>query len=59
MTEQRPRMRTRAMLLPLMKGDAAIFAVNSRPTKGVRRDYQVKLNHGVSKLDSGKRHTTV
>jgi hypothetical protein len=57
MTEQRPRMQTRAMVLPLKKGDGAIFAVNSRPMKGVRGDYQVKLNHGVSKLYSGKRHT--
>jgi uncharacterized protein len=57
MTEQRPRMQTRAMVLPLKKGDAAIFAVNSRPAKGVRGDYQVKLSHGVSKLHSGKRHT--
>jgi uncharacterized protein len=57
MTEQRPRMQTRAMVLPLQKGDAAIFAVNSRPAKGVRGDYQVKLSHGVSKLHSGKRHT--
>ena len=57
MTEQRPRMQTRAMVLPLKKGDAAILAVNSRPMKGARGDYQVKLNHGVSKLYSGKRHT--
>jgi hypothetical protein len=57
MTEQRPRMQSRAMVLPLTKGDAAIFAVNSRPMKGMRGDYQVKLNHGVSKLYSGKRHT--
>jgi uncharacterized protein len=57
MTEQRPRMQTRAMVLPLKKGDAAVFAVNSRPTKGVRGDYRVKLNHGVSRLYSGKRHT--
>lgn len=57
MTEQRPRMQTRAMVLPLKKGDAALFAVNSRPMKGVRGDYQVKLNHGVSKLYAGKRHT--
>lgn len=57
MTEQRPRTQTRAMVLPLKKGDAAIFAVNSRPMKGVRGDYQVKLNHGVSKLYSGSRHT--
>jgi uncharacterized protein len=57
MTEQRPRMQTRAMVLPLRKGDAAVFAVNSRPMRGVRGDYQVKLSHGVSKLYSGKRHT--
>jgi hypothetical protein len=57
MTEQRPRMQIRAMVLPLQKGDAAIFAVNSRPVKGVRGDYQVKLNHGVSKVYSGHRHT--
>ena len=57
MIEQRPRMQTRAMVLPLKKGDAAVFAVNSRPMKGARGDYQVKLNHGVSKLYAGKRHT--
>ena len=57
MTEQRPRMQSRAMVLPLRKGDAAVFAVNTRPVKGTRGDYQVKLNHGVSKLHSGKRHT--
>jgi hypothetical protein len=57
MTEQRPRMQTRAMVLPLRKGDAAVFAVAGRPMRGVRGDYQVKLNHGVSKLHAGKRHT--
>jgi hypothetical protein len=57
MTEQRPRMQSRAMVLPLKKGDAAIFAVHGRPMKGLRGDYQVKLNHGVSKLHSGTRHT--
>jgi hypothetical protein len=57
MTEQRPRMQTRPMVLPLRKGDAAIFAVNGRPARGVRGDYQVRLNHGVSKVLSGHRHT--
>ena len=57
MTEQRPRMQTRPMVVPLRKGDAVLFAVNSRPMHGVRGDYQVKLRHGVSKLTSGKRHT--
>jgi hypothetical protein len=57
MTEQRPRMQTRAMVVPLRKGDAVLFAVNSRPHRGARGDYQVKLRHGVSRLRSGKRHT--
>lgn len=57
MTEQRPRRQTRAMVLPLSKGDAAIFAVSGRPVTGSRGDYQVKLSHGVSKLHTGKRHT--
>ncbi|MEP9350813.1 2OG-Fe(II) oxygenase [Xanthobacter sp. KR7-225] len=57
MTEQRPRMQSRAMVLPLQKGDAAIFAVSSRPMKGARGDYQVKMSHGVSEIRSGKRHT--
>jgi hypothetical protein len=57
MTEQRPRMQTRAMVVPLHKGDGVLFAVNSRPVKGVRGDYQVKLRHGVSRLSKGQRHT--
>ena len=56
-TEQRPRMQTRAAVIPLGKGDAVVFAVNSRPVRGGRGDYQVKLRHGVSKLRSGRRHT--
>ena len=57
MTEQRPRMQTRAAVVPLGRGDAVLFAVNSRPVRGGRGDYQVKLRHGVSRLRSGRRHT--
>ncbi len=57
MTEQRPRMQTRPIVVPLGKGDAVVFAVNSRPVAGVRGDYQVKLRHGVSRLRAGRRHT--
>lgn len=56
-TEQRPRMQTRAAVVPLHQGDAVVFAVNSRPAPGVRGDYRVKLRHGVSELRSGRRHT--
>ena len=57
LTEQRPRMQSRAMVVPLRQGDAVVFAVNSRPVKGTRGSYRVKLRHGVSKLRSGHRHT--
>ena len=57
LTEQRPRMQTRAAVVPLGKGDAVVFAVNSRPVKGSRGDYRVMLRHGVSKIRVGQRHT--
>ena len=57
LTEQRPRMQTRAAVVPLTKGDAVVFAVNSRPVRGTRGDYRVKMRHGVSKIVEGHRHT--
>ena len=57
MTEQRPRMQSRAEVVPLSKGDAVVFAVDSRPVQGSRGIYRVKLRHGVSRLRSGHRHT--
>jgi hypothetical protein len=57
LTEQRPRMQSRASVVPLAKGDGVVFAVNSRPVKGKRGSYRVKLRHGVSTLRSGRRYT--
>jgi len=57
LAEQRPRMQTRAAVVPLSKGDAVIFAVNSRPHRGTRGDYRVTLRHGVSTIRTGKRQT--
>ncbi|MEX3893981.1 2OG-Fe(II) oxygenase [Paraburkholderia sp. BR10954] len=57
MTEQRPRMQSRAEVVPLAKGDAVVFTVNSRPVQGTRGPYRVNLRHGVSRLRSGHRHT--
>ena len=56
-TEQRPRMQTRVQVVPLVKGDGVVFAVNSRPQLGTRGDYRVTLRHGVSEVRSGGRHT--
>jgi hypothetical protein len=57
LTEQRPRMQSRAAVVPLAKGDAVLFAVNARPVRGSRGDYRVAMRHGVSELRSGRRHT--
>ena len=57
MTEQRPRMQTRPMVLPLRQGDAAVFAVHRRPVQGTRGVYRVNLRHGVARVRSGHRHT--
>jgi len=57
MTEQRPRMQSRPMVLPLRQGDAAVIAVHHRPVQGTRGHYRVNLRHGVSQLRAGHRHT--
>ncbi|MBY0548372.1 MAG: 2OG-Fe(II) oxygenase [Candidatus Obscuribacterales bacterium] len=57
MTEQRPRMQTKPMVVPLTRGDAVIFAVHNRPVKGTRGHYRVNMKHGVSQILSGRRHT--
>ena len=57
LTEQRPRMQSRAMVVPLARGDGVVFAVSQRPARGARGDYRVTLRHGVSKLHTGQRHT--
>ena len=57
MTEQRPRMQSRPMVLPLRQGDAAVIAVHQRPVQGTRGAYRVNLRHGVSRVRSGHRRT--
>lgn len=57
LTEQRPRMQSRAEVVPLRQGDAVAFAVHHRPVQGTRGAYRVNLRHGVSRLRSGRRHT--
>jgi hypothetical protein len=57
LTEQRPRMQSRAAVVPLEQGDGVIFAVHHRPVEGTRGTYRVNLRHGVSTIRSGRRHT--
>jgi hypothetical protein len=56
-TEQRPRMQSRPVVIPLCQGDAVVFAVHHRPVQGARGIYRVNLRHGVSRVRSGRRHT--
>jgi len=57
MTEQRPRMQSRASVVPLTQGDGVVFAVHRRPVKGSRGTYTVNHRHGVSALTAGSRYT--
>ncbi len=57
LTEQRPRMQSRAEVVPLSQGHGVIFAVNHRPVQGTRGTYRVTMRHGVSRLRSGRRFT--
>ncbi len=57
LVEQRPRMQSRAEVVPLRRGDGVIFAVHNRPVQGTRGAYRVNMRHGVSRLRSGHRHT--
>jgi hypothetical protein len=57
LTEQRPRMQSRAEVVPLRQGDGVIFPVHRRPVRGTRGSYRVNMRHGVSRLRSGQRYT--
>jgi hypothetical protein len=57
LTEQRPRMQSRAEVVPLGQGDAVVLAVSQRPVNGSRGPYRVNMRHGVSRVRSGSRHT--
>lgn len=57
LTEQRPRMQSRAEVVPLRRGEAVVFSVNERPHRGARGFYRVKMRHGVSRIRAGMRHT--
>ena len=57
MTEQRPRMQSRPIVVPLRQGDSVVFAVHNRPVQGTRGMYRVNLRHGVSRVRLGHRNT--
>ena len=57
LVEQRPRMQSRGMIIPLNKGDAAIIPVRERPRLGSRGFHRVNMRHGVGEVRRGNRNT--
>ncbi len=57
LTEQRPRMQSRAEVVSLRQGEGVIFPVHHRPVQGTRGVYRTNMRHGVSRLRSGRRFT--
>ncbi|MGR3885618.1 2OG-Fe(II) oxygenase [Pseudomonas sp. 1152_12] len=53
--EQRPRMQSRPMVLPLQRGDIAIITTAQRPFKGSKGYYRVNMKHAISRVTSGQR----
>ena len=58
LTEQIPRAQSKAEVIRLNKGDAAIITTNFRPMKGTRGYYRSNMKHGVSEVKSGRRYAT-
>ena len=57
LVEQRPRMQSRAEIVPLRRGDAVVFPVRERPVRGARGWHRRAMRHGVSQIRSGLRFT--
>lgn len=56
LTERRPRMQSRPIVVRLRRGDAALVVVGRRPTAGSRGDYGVETKIGIGRVRSGERH---
>jgi hypothetical protein len=55
MTERRPRMQSRPIVVALRQGDAALIATAQRPVQGHQGCYRVNLRHAIGRVRSGQR----
>jgi len=55
MTEQRPRMQSRPIVVPLQMNDLAILCTGRRPVQGGRGIYTVSMRHAVGRVRTGLR----
>lgn len=56
-TEQIPRAQSKASVFSPTQGSLLLFTTHSRPKSGARGYYRAQLNHGVSTVHTGQRHT--
>ena len=57
LVEQRPRLQSRPIVVPLALGEAAIIPVRDRPRLAKRGWSRSQMRHGVSRIRSGERFT--
>ncbi len=57
LVQQRPRLQSRAMVVPLQQGQAAIIPVRDLPRQGKRGYHRAPMRHGVSTITAGQRTT--
>ena len=55
LTEQRPRMQSRPMVVPLQRSDLAVITTAHRPFQGSKGYYRVNMKHAISRVRSGER----
>jgi hypothetical protein len=57
LVENRPRMQSRPVVIPLTQGDAAIIPVRERPIQSSRGWSKAVIRHGVAEIRRGARRT--
>ena len=57
LVEQRPRMQSRPIIVPIEQGGAAIIPVRERPRQGRVRVHRAQMRHGVGRIHQGTRTT--
>ncbi|AOB25814.1 MULTISPECIES: 2OG-Fe(II) oxygenase [Bordetella] len=55
LTEQRPRMQSRPIVIPLRQGDAALIPTAHRPCRGAHGFYRASLRQAISPVRAGRR----
>ncbi|MFJ4375245.1 2OG-Fe(II) oxygenase [Pseudomonas japonica] len=55
LSEQRPRMQSRPVVVPLRRGDIAVFPSHRRPVAGGNGYYPITTRHAVSRVRGGQR----